>query len=118
MAKKSLSNHISLIEVLIVLFGIVIAAILRWKIDNILIVNVIGCLIFGYLIALPSRSKYPALLRIGFCATCTTFSGLTFSSLNYIYSGLWKQGLELILSNYIFGLCALFVGFLMSRRIN
>ena len=79
------NNSIFLISI-----GAVPAAILRWQIDEILIVNIIGCFLLGLINSLPISKKYKLIFGFGFCGSLTTFSGWTFKLFNLISQGFYK----------------------------
>lgn len=55
--------------------GAIAGALLRWQLDNILLANLIGCLVLGAITARqPPRPAAMLLGGIGFCGSLTTFS--------------------------------------------
>ncbi len=70
--------------------GAVPAAILRWQIDNIFFVNIIGCFILGFINALSINRKLKLIFAFGFCGSLTTFSGWSFQLLNLLNQGFYK----------------------------
>ncbi len=54
--------------------GAIPAAILRWHIDEIFIVNIVGCFVLGFLNSLSISRRYKLIFGFGFCVSCTTFS--------------------------------------------
>ncbi len=80
------------------------AAIFRWQIDEIFIVNIIGCFLIGFINALDISRKYKLIFGFGFCGSLTTFSGLSFELFEFINKGLYK----LFVLNLIF---FVFIGF-------
>jgi CrcB protein len=55
--------------------GAIAGALLRWKLDNIPLANLIGCLLLGAITAhKPPRPAAMLLGGIGFCGSLTTFS--------------------------------------------
>ncbi len=85
MSKFLLKNkffHISL--------GAIPGSIFRWQIDDIFIVNVIGCFLLGIINALPISGRYKLIFGFGFCGSLTTFSGWSFQLFKLISQGLYK----------------------------
>ena len=70
--------------------GAIPAAIFRWQIDQIFIVNAIGCFLLGFINSLPVSRKYKLIFGFGFCGTLTTFSGLSFQLYKLINQGFYK----------------------------
>ena len=66
------------------------AAVIRWQIDEIFFVNIIGCFLLGFINALPISFRYKLILGFGFCGSLTTFSGWTFQLFELINQGLYK----------------------------
>ena len=55
--------------------GAIPGALIRWQIDDIFVVNLIGCFFLGFLNSSNIFKKYKLILGIGFCGSMTTFSG-------------------------------------------
>ena len=72
---------------IIISVGAVPAAILRWQIDQIFIVNAIGCFLLGFINSLPVSRRYKLMFGFGFCGSLTTFSGLSFQLYKLINQG-------------------------------
>ena len=65
-------------------------ALLRWQIDNIFIVNIIGCFLLGFINALPISTRYKLIFGFGFCGSLTTFSGWSLYLFKLISEGLYR----------------------------
>ena len=83
-------NFVKLNKFLLISLGAFPGALLRWQIDNILIVNIIGCFLLGVINALPISNKYRLIFGFGFCGSFTTFSGWSFQLFQLISQGLYK----------------------------
>ena len=83
--KSFLKNYFLIISI-----GAVPAAILRWQIDQIFIVNTIGCFLLGFIQTLPVSRRYKLFFGFGFCGSLTTFSGWSFQLFKLINQGLYK----------------------------
>ena len=70
--------------------GAIPGALLRWQIDSIFIVNLIGCFLLGIINALPISSRFKLIFAFGFCGSLTTFSGWSFQLFQLINQGLFK----------------------------
>ena len=66
------------------------AAILRWQIDEVLIVNIIGCFLLGFINSLNISKRYKLIFGFGFCGSLTTFSGWSFQLFKLINQGFYK----------------------------
>ena len=78
--------------------GAVPAALLRWQIDQIVIVNLLGCFLLGLINTLPISQRYKLIFGFGFCGTLTTFSGWAFQLFKLINQGFYR----LFFLNFIF----------------
>ena len=75
---------------IMIAIGSVPAAILRWQIDQIFIVNIIGCFLLGFINSLSIHRRYKLLFGVGFCGSLTTFSGWSFQLFKLINQGFYK----------------------------
>ena len=101
----------------IISIGAIPAAILRWQIDQILIVNTIGCFLLGFINALPVSRRYKLIFSFGFCGSLTTFSGWSSQLFKLINQGFYKL---LFFNSILFvslGLFAVFLGHWIAKRI-
>ena len=102
---------------IIISVGAVPAAILRWQIDQIFIVNAIGCFLLGFINSLPVNRRYKLILGVGFCGSLTTFSGWSFQLFKLINQGFYKL---FFLNSILFvslGLFVVFLGHLIAKKI-
>ena len=101
----------------IISIGAVPASILRWQIDQIFIVNTIGCFLLGFINSLSISRRYKLLFSFGFCGSLTTFSGWSLQLFNLINQGLYK----LFFLNSIFmvmiGIFAVGLGHCLAKKI-
>ena len=93
------------------------AAIIRWQIDQIFIVNIVGCFLLGFINSLTISRRYKLFLSFGFCGSLTTFSGWSFQLFNLINQGFYK----LFFLNSIFfvmlGIVAVALGHMFAKKI-
>ena len=104
-------------DFIIISIGAVPAAMFRWQIDQIFIVNTIGCFLLGFINSLPVSRRYKLIFGFGFCGSLTTFSGWSFQLFNFINQGLYKL---LFLNSILFvslGLFAVFLGHWIAKKI-
>ena len=98
--------------------GAIPGALFRWQIDQIFIVNLIGCFLLGFFNSLSIPKKYQLALGIGLCGSMTTFSGWSFHLYDLLKNGQYK----LFLSNSIFfvlmALCATGLGHMFAKKLN
>ena len=110
--KESFKNNFLNISILAIS-----ASILRWQIDQIFIVNIIGCFLLGFINSLNISRKYKLIFSFGFCGSLTTFSGWSFQLFELINQGFYK----LFFLNSIFfvslGVFAVFLGHWIAKKI-
>ena len=97
--------------------GAVPAAILRLQIDQIFIVNIIGCFLLGFINSLAISKRYKLILGFGFCGSLTTFSGWSFQLFKLINQGFYQLFLLNSISIVMIGIFAVFLGHLLAKKI-
>ena len=102
---------------IIISVGAVPAAILRWQIDQIFIVNAIGCFLLGFINTLPVSRRYKLMFGFGFCGSLTTFSGLSFQLYKLINQGFYKLFFLNSILILTIGLLSVGLGHLLAKKI-
>ncbi len=97
--------------------GAIPAAILRWQIDEILLVNIIGCFFLGFINAAPIGKKFKLIFAFGFCGSLTTFSGLSFYLYSLLSQGLYIPFLFNAILIVLLGIFAVGLGHLLAKKI-
>ncbi|WP_269603670.1 fluoride efflux transporter FluC [Prochlorococcus marinus] len=110
--KYLFSNNFFLIAI-----GAVPAAIFRWQIDQIWIVNIIGCFLLGFVNAMPISRRYKLIFGFGFCGSLTTFSGWSFQLFKLISHGFYKLFFLNSILTVIIGLLAVCLGHFFAKKI-
>ena len=98
--------------------GAISGALFRWQIDNIFIVNIIGCFLLGIVNGLPIARRYKLVFGFGFCGSLTTFSGWTFQLYQLISLGLYGLFLLNSLLVILIGFFAIYLGDLLAKQVN
>ena len=109
---KFLKNNFIIISI-----GSIPAAIIRWQLDNIFIVNIAGCFLLGFFNILPIPKRYKLILGFGFCGSLTTFSGWSFQLFELIRQGLYKLFFLNSILLMVFGLFAVALGHRFAEKI-
>ena len=110
-------NRILKNNFIIISIGAVPAAILRWQIDQIFIVNIIGCFLLGFINSLRISKRYKLILGFGFCGSFTTFSGWSFQLFQLINQGFYKLFFLNSISTVMLGIFAVCLGHLLAKKI-
>jgi|TARA_B100001113_G_scaffold45371_1_gene32105 CrcB protein len=97
--------------------GAVPAAILRLQIDQIFIVNIIGCFLLGFINSLAISKRYKLILGFGFCGSLTTFSGWSFQLFKLINQGFYQLFFLNSISIVMLGIFAVSLGHLLAKKI-
>ena len=120
MAENKPSLKLEFQELLLVGFGAVPGALLRWQLalhlgDQNLLVNVLGAGLLGLLAGLPVAPRRQLLVGIGFCGSITTFSSWMLAAMKHLSAGDWAAALGLIGLTLGLGLGAAALGFSLGR---
>ncbi len=98
--------------------GAIPGALIRWQIDQIFIVNLIGCFLLGFFNSLAISKKSKLILGVGLCGSMSTFSGWSFHLYKLLSQGMY----ELLLFNSILfvllGVFAIAVGHVLAKKLN
>ena len=98
--------------------GAIPAALIRWQIDGIFIVNTIGCFLLGFINSLTIPKRYKIIFGFGFCGSLTTFSGWSFQLFQLISQGFYKLFFLNSLLIVILGIFAVGLGHFFAKKIN
>ncbi len=98
--------------------GAIPGALLRWQIDEIFLVNIIGCFLLGFFNALDVPKKYKLIFCFGLCGSMTTFSGWSFHLHELLSQGLYKMFLLNSISIVLMGVFATGLGNMLGKKLN
>ena len=98
--------------------GAIPGALLRWQIDEIFLVNVIGCFLLGFLNSSAISKKYKLTLGVGLCGSMTTFSGMSSHLYHLLTQDLYKLFLFDSISIVLIGVLAISLGHLFAKKLN
>ena len=96
--------------------GAVPGAIFRWQIDDVFIVNTLGCFLLGIINALPVKRMYKLIFGFGFCGSLTTFSGWAFHLFQLISEDLYKLFFLNSVLIVLIGFFAICLGDLFAKK--
>ena len=97
--------------------GAIPGALIRLQIDEIFILNLIGCFLLGFFNSLAISKRHKLTLVFGFCGSMTTFSGLSFQLHSLLSQGLYKLFLFNSISIVVLGLIAIGLGQICAKQI-
>ena len=98
--------------------GAVPAAIFRWQINEIFVVNIIGCFLLGFINTLLISRKYKLIFGFGFCGSLTSFSGWSFRLFELIIQGSYKLFFLDLISIIMLAFFAVGLGHLLAKKFN
>ena len=98
--------------------GAIPGALFRWQIDEIFIVNLIGCFLLGFFNSLDIPKRYKLSLGVGLCASMTTFSGWSHHLYELLNQGLYKLFLFNSTSIVFMGVLAIGLGHIFAKKLN
>ena len=93
------------------------AVLFRWQIDQIFIVNTIGCFLLGFINSLPISKRYKLIFGFGFCGSLTTFSGWSFLLFKLINQGFYKLFFVNTILIVILCIFAVGLGDLLAKKL-
>ena len=102
---------------IMIAIGSVPAAILRWQIDQIFIVNIVGCFLLGFINSLSFSRRYKLIFGFAFCGSLTTFSGWSYELFKLINQGFYKLFFLNAILIVTLGLLACTLGHLFAKKI-
>ena len=112
-----MDNFLSKNNLLLISIGAIPAALLRWQIDEIFIVNIIGCFLLGFVNALNISKRYKLIFGFGFCGSLTTFSGWIFQLFDLINNSFYKQFLLSSIFILFMGFISVGLGNFIAKKI-
>ena len=98
--------------------GAIPGALVRWHVDEIFVVNLIGCFLLGFFNSLTISKRYKLTLGVGLCGSMTTFSGWSSYLFNLLSQGLYKLFLFHSISIVLIGIFAMGLGHILAKRLN
>ena len=98
--------------------GAILGALFRWQIDEIFIVNLIGCFLLGFFNSLNILKRYKLTLCVGLCGSMTTFSGWSFYLHNLLSKGLYKLFFVNSISIILLGVFLIGLGHVFAKKLN
>jgi len=109
-------------DLLLVALGAIPGSLLRWLVDDLSVVNLLGAFVLGWLSATAAGRPRAWLLvgGVGFCGSLTSFSGWILALFNRIQGSGWWAALACwlleLLSGLLFAALGLGLGQWMQRR--
>ena len=104
-------------EFLLISAGSILGSLIRLQIDSIFFVNILGCLIFGFINNLQISRKIKLFFCFSFCGSLTTFSGWILDLLNILNKGLYLLFFIRVSLFLVIGYFAMYLGYLISCNL-
>ena len=111
-----MNNFLNKNKYFFISIGAIPGAIFRWQIDDIFLVNILGCFLLGIINSMPVKKMYKMVFGFGFCGSLTTFSGWSFHLFKLISEGLFKLFFLNSVLIVLIGLFAICLGDLFSKK--
>ena len=102
---------------LLISIGAIPGALSRWQIDEMFVVNIIGCFCLGFINSLDISEKYKLMIGVGFCGSITTFSGWSYYLYELLSQGLYKFFVLNSISIVLIGVFAMYIGHKFGKRL-
>ena len=106
-----------MLEFFIISIGSILGSLIRWKIDNIFFVNILGCFIFGFINNLQISKKIKLFFCFSFCGSLTSFSGWMLDLLNNLNKDLYLLFFFRVSLFIVIGYFALYLGYSISMNL-
>ena len=113
-----MSNFLKKNKFFLISIGAVPGALFRWQIDDVFIVNIIGCFLLGMINSLPISRRYKLVFGFGFCGSLTTFSGWSSNLYELLNQGLYQLFLLNSISIVLMGVLAIGLGHIIAKKLN
>ena len=98
--------------------GAILGAIIRWQLNEIFLVNIIGCFLIGFFNTFSIPLKYRLFFAFGFCGSLTTYSGWIFNLFELIDQGLYFKSFINIMIVFFTSFLTVFLGHWLGEKIN
>ena len=104
-------------EFVLISVGSILGSLIRLQIDSIFFVNILGCLIFGFIHNLQISRKIKLFFCFSFCGSLTTFSGWILDLLNILNKGLYILFFIRVSLFLVIGYFAMYLGYSLSGNL-
>ena len=111
-----MNNFLNKNKYFFISIGAIPGAIFRWQIDDVFIVNTLGCFVLGIINTMPIKRIYKFTFGFGFCGSLTTFSGWSFLLFKLISEGLYKLFFLNLILIVLIGFFAVCLGDLFAKK--
>ena len=104
-------------EFVLISVGSILGSLIRLQIDSIFFVNILGCLIFGFINNLQVSKRIKLFFCFSFCGSLTTFSGWILDLLNILNKGLYLLFFIRVSLFLVIGYFAIYFGYSLSANL-
>ncbi len=102
-------------DMILVSFGAVPGALIRFQVGNDLLVNIMGATILGILFGLRLPNRYQIIIGFGFCGALTTFSSWMANIVELIANSFFIEAIFNLLIPIFLGILASVMGFFLAK---
>lgn len=117
MVNLTLKTSYEINKFLLISSGAIPGALIRWQINNDLIVNLMGSFILGFVVGYKFKLPFQLLIGIGFCGSLTTFSSWIINCLHLLIIWDFPKLTTLIVFPVFIGLISVSIGFFIGSKM-
>lgn len=82
-----------------------------------LIVNIVGCILIGFIATFTDRGLHRQFLMVGICGGYTTFSSFSLETLNLARDGQWSKAATYVVGSVLLCFFAVFLGHVAATAV-
>tara|TARA_Y100000589_G_scaffold290029_1_gene292490 strand:- start:82 stop:429 length:348 start_codon:yes stop_codon:yes gene_type:complete len=110
---KNIKNRI-----LAIALGASFGSLISLEVNNIYLINILGCFILGLVHKIKISEKYKLIFGFSFCGSLTSFSGFIYILFLFLEQGWYIKIILTLLYFYCFGLFSVLAGNYLAKKIN
>ena len=102
----------------IIAVGAILGSFIRWQIDNIFWINIVGCFLLGFINKIKIQKNFKLLFGFSFTGSLTTFSSWMLELFLYLKKNLYITFLKEIMICLIAGFISVSLGSYLGSLLN
>jgi len=113
MIKGFLTNKFIILSI-----GSIVGSVIRWKIEDIFLLNIFGCFVLGFVNRVNLHRDLKLLIGFSFCGSLTTFSSWIFNLFLLIKEALYLKFVIDTCFSLIIAIFGIYFGDILGKKIN